>query len=697
MPRKAPPSTKEYERKKMMMIAYYHEKKRVLNMNRILTEVVNGKRKGIYQSTLDKYRTPDKSGTIVWSNDEYMYLSTKVLDKVTSKPNLIFNNVPNVVDRNNDIRNDGNVVNDDVSDDDEAAYDNDNDDVADNTEDVTARFANTIQVDTPREVPVQAVEPPTVSMAERSRLEREAAIEAQRLRSSTPNLTNYVTEIDGKRVVSLQEVIEVYLSKRTIYKNDIKAVGDVAKSTIIQNIGNVRQLFSKMFDTPVPNKKKQNGESLAKFDREHFISDVFEEFTPQMVVKRLKEDKKKLQPETISKYINVIMLMIGDGAYPPMMNDIELTVEADSTKTAQEQYKEYQKEMKTRGEAEMLTKQANQKEEPFDMVSVYTQMFMIEKRLRLKFLSKTLSAKDDNDYLVALLYTIGTFEKTIASENIKMCGRSHFGAIKITDSTNGNKILQDKDFKGRLYFKDTGRLFINQYKTGERFKYDYVINPVARKLIAKSIERRPREYLIDYKPYDKKGVEENIIGKLDDTIVTAVHRVFKIKNVAFPANQAGETPKNFGTHLMRKTVETLYQKILLIKDPKNPTQQEETDARVKMSRVMSHTPNTAAITYLQILNKNENQGDLKEYLNRVLASAKNDDKFPSNGLLTKSPSPPKQKAKAPPKQKAKAPPKQKAKAPPKQKAKPASKTVVQDNPTEPGRKSSRKRKPNSKY
>lgn len=130
----------------------------------------------------------------------------------------------------------------------------------------------------------------------------------------------------------------------------------------------------------------------------------------------------------------------------------------------------------------LVAKQLQDRREDVEFVRVWKSIFAKEKELAD---SEYASMK----HVIALMYT-----KALYDENnvIHMNPRNYFLKIAL--------VRKDKDIlkHGNFYNTNNGRLVINDYKTSKIYDaYDVTLTPYCQNVINKSIELRPRSFLVE--------------------------------------------------------------------------------------------------------------------------------------------------------------------------------------------------------
>ena len=184
-----------------------------------------------------------------------------------------------------------------------------------------------------------------------------------------------------------------------------------------------------------------------------------------------------------------------------------------------------------------------------DYVSSFLNMFENELYLRkMEYAS--------NNHIVSVMYTIGCYTKqNLESDSLVYVPR-------VDELENVELVTDDKDTlnpRRNYYNYLSGRLKINNLKTtNERndiFKYDHIINPLAREIIKTNIDNRLESKRLYLFPFKKQQIE----SKLKEHVL-------------------------FNRYL-RKTYQNVYEKLNL----------RSLDS---MSRVMAHSVETANLSYL---------------------------------------------------------------------------------------------------
>jgi hypothetical protein len=117
-----------------------------------------------------------------------------------------------------------------------------------------------------------------------------------------------------------------------------------------------------------------------------------------------------------------------------------------------------------------------------DYVPEFIKMFENEMTLRK-------NNPGSDDHIAAILYTIGAFSDDALKTPVYV-PRLDFSSVYIVEN--------DTDVKAKTknyYVKNTGRLIMVIGKTDQRYKYNHIMNNVAKKYIDISIEKHPRNKL----------------------------------------------------------------------------------------------------------------------------------------------------------------------------------------------------------
>lgn len=158
----------------------------------------------------------------------------------------------------------------------------------------------------------------------------------------------------------------------------------------------------------------------------------------------------------------------------------------------------------------LVAKQMKDRREDTDFVRVWKRIFAKEKELAD---SEFASMK----HVIALMYTKALYDE---DGLIHMNPRNYFLRIALVD--DDDKILT----YGNFYNTTNGRLVLNDYKTSKIYDaYDVTLTQYCREVIDKSIELRPRKFLVE-KLEDAEGDKAEDKTFKNNSLSETVKRLF---------------------------------------------------------------------------------------------------------------------------------------------------------------------------
>ena len=204
---------------------------------------------------------------------------------------------------------------------------------------------------------------------------------------------------------------------------------------------------------------------LVGSENETDFSLIFKRNTIDAILKKILKKYKK----TPSAYIQALLFILERSP------ELQKIVDSDSILTR------LRKELRTHSDREKVNRRDNAKTDETDYELIYRKLFEIERTLAKK-------ENGSQDHLIAAMYSRGVYGNT--KKDLRIISRNYFWKLWL--------VRDDKEFKkGENSLNiNSGRLFIDDYKTVKKYgQIDVVLNTYVKKLIQKSYQADPRQYL----------------------------------------------------------------------------------------------------------------------------------------------------------------------------------------------------------
>ena len=270
-------------------------------------------------------------------------------------------------------------------------------------------------------------------------------------------------------------------------------------------------------------------------DFREILNDTPENFNRKMteyiIPEGFKNAGKSYEAATRKKKMAIIFTLLNE--YPPAINYVK---EKHDFKDYYTKLGVFSDELKTQEQADTIERIEDNPTTMSEILTNVKELFKLEDTLKKKA-SKT---KADNlHHLLILLYTYGMFNKTIKPENISFISRLSIDKIKLI-----NDEKQVFRGNGKFYNTKTGRLYLSGRDTSKTgYTYNYIVPKYVRDQIEASIQKFPRDYLLD--TYTSSTVGRNFTKMLNKYasminvktntdyrhLLETVYRVLKIDEV----------------------------------------------------------------------------------------------------------------------------------------------------------------------
>jgi|DEB0MinimDraft_4_1074332.scaffolds.fasta_scaffold33071_2 hypothetical protein len=148
-----------------------------------------------------------------------------------------------------------------------------------------------------------------------------------------------------------------------------------------------------------------------------------------------------------------------------------------------------------------------------ELLNELKQLFGLEQTLKEKSLK---SLEDNLNYIIILMFSYGCFNKSVKPENVAFIPRLSIDKIAI-NNTRSSKVEGDT----KVYHRRTGRMYIkgsDALKTGKRYSFDYIVTPYVKKQLSLSINKFPRDILLDQLNSEKIGKQLSKLIRANTTM-----------------------------------------------------------------------------------------------------------------------------------------------------------------------------------
>jgi hypothetical protein len=282
-----------------------------------------------------------------------------------------------------------------------------------------------------------------------------------------------VVEIDYEALLHCDKVKE-YLGTRSNYQpkrisgsaiaNDTKTMDSSNANTVcrIYKTEDFRTVFN---DTP------------AEFHRK----------VSEYIIPEGKSKGKTYTASSLNKKIAILFTLLNE--YEPAIQYIKNKTTHDF-KTYYNELEAYSGRVKQQSQTDTINKAEENKTTQDEIFDTLKQLFQVEAKLKPNSMK---SISSNLHYLTMLLYTYGGFNKTIEPQNIAFVPRLDLDKIKIV--SNAKQVFRGD---GKYYNTATGRMYLNGKDSSKTaYKYNYIVPKYVKDIINASIDKFPREYLLD--------------------------------------------------------------------------------------------------------------------------------------------------------------------------------------------------------